>query len=151
MNDALEYISISPGRHRFEEVSRDAFAACSKPRLRQMRLGALHRVLHVEENTVHVRMRLQNNSEQCTVPSADVDDGAQSCEIVGAHDLPRHNPGEINSGLIENGSRVRIPLQMLETVGTDDELPRTAAGLHAVEKVAPKRPLATAPVEETGR
>jgi hypothetical protein len=82
VHDVLEHIGIPAGWHRLKERPRDSGAPIGDARSVEDRGGSLNHGFGVEQYPARLRPFLQYGSQQATVATADIDDGADAGEVV---------------------------------------------------------------------
>ena len=113
VDDRLQQVGVARRRHAVEEAAADDLEALGD---RRVEVGghALDDVRLVEQDTPHVRVRLEQPGEERAPTSTDVDDLREAAEVVGVEQRPVDAAGEMfiarsNAASLFRVVRARVP------------------------------------------
>src|SRR5690349_11905510 len=87
-----------------------------------------------------MRKLFKDDRQQLPIPAAKVDDPFKSGKVVYANDAICFKARQFRERAIENSRRLRILLQVLESVSARQQRPRAFSRFHAIEELSPDRP-----------
>ena len=97
---------------------------------------------------MHGRMGRQHRSNQCAVTAADVDQGVDSGEVIGAEQRLGNRDRLSCHESIEASCELGIAIDVVEEPGMPDVIEGGFAGLDAVHEFAPSLPIGGGAIED---
>jgi MFS family permease len=102
VDDVLDDVRFSAGRHFVEEVATDSLASRLQSRFGDLGARFVGGLRQVEDDPVQIRIRIQNADQQRAIASAYVDQRTEWREIVRCGDRGRGQRSEGRHRLVEN-------------------------------------------------
>lgn len=141
VDDRLEQVGIPTLGDRVEERATGDRDPIGHPGRVQQRTGSGDDGRQVEQHATGFIGLLQRRGQQRPVTAPDIDDRAETTEIVGGHQGFDRHGGYRSHGVVEHLRQVTIGLQVFEDGHAAEHLRGGPAGLHRVEQLAPALPM----------